>query len=183
MAHYKFSVFDSRFGPIGIVFSVAGKIAMIYLAHENQQTVKRVVADFPGAAEIPLPGKVRRELEGCLKGRGCAGLAGTLELERLKPFQKAVLLQEARVPRGKVISYSLLAAKAGFPGAARAAGSALAKNPFPLAIPCHRAVRSDGSLGGFGGGLEMKRALLEMEGIGFYESGKVKKEFFIIEKK
>jgi O-6-methylguanine DNA methyltransferase len=61
------------------------------------------------------------------------------------------------------------------PRAARAVGTALARNPFPLIIPCHRVVRSDGMLGGFGGGLKMKKALLEMEGVAFDRSGRVQK--------
>jgi methylated-DNA-[protein]-cysteine S-methyltransferase len=55
----------------------------------------------------------------------------------------------------------------------------LARNPFPLIIPCHRAIRSDGSLGGFGGGLKMKRALLEMEGVGFDSRGHVEERHFL----
>ncbi len=176
---YNFSVFDSRFGSIGLVFSGAGRIARIYLPRKNEKTIMIIRTDFPGASEAPLPVKVRNALENCMKGLGCDGLLNMLDMDHLKPFQKAVLLREAEVPRGKVISYARLAAKAGFSRAARAAGSALAKNPFPLAIPCHRAVRSDGSLGGFGGGLEMKRALLEMEGVEFDKTGKVKKEYFI----
>jgi methylated-DNA-[protein]-cysteine S-methyltransferase len=61
----------------------------------------------------------------------------------------------------------------GKPSAARAVGRALATNPFPIIIPCHRAVRSDGSLGGYQGGLAMKRALLEMEGVEFDARGRV----------
>jgi methylated-DNA-[protein]-cysteine S-methyltransferase len=66
----------------------------------------------------------------------------------------------------------MLAERIEAPGAARAVGHALALNPFPLIIPCHRAVRSDGGLGGFQGGLAMKRKLLELEGIAFSPSGK-----------
>jgi len=58
------------------------------------------------------------------------------------------------------------------PNAARAVGNALANNPFPIIIPCHRAIRSDRSLGGYQGGLEMKRTLLGMEGIEFDDSGR-----------
>jgi methylated-DNA-[protein]-cysteine S-methyltransferase len=59
------------------------------------------------------------------------------------------------------------------PGAARAVGTALARNPFPIIIPCHRTVRSNGDLGGFGGGLKMKRELLELEGVQFSTTGRV----------
>lgn len=178
MAQYRYSLIDSRFGVIGLVLAGTSRIAGIYLPHKNEKTIRRIIADFPGAAEGPLPDRFRKALDNCLKGRGCEGLLPLLDIDRLQPFQKAVLLQEAKVPRGKVTSYANLAARAGFPGAARAAGSALANNPFPLAVPCHRTVRSDGSLGGFGGGLEMKRALLELEGVGFDKNGRVKKEFF-----
>ena len=61
---------------------------------------------------------------------------------------------------------------------ARAVGNALANNPFPLIVPCHRAIRSDRHLGGYQGGLEMKRALLETEGIAFDKAGRVKCPLF-----
>jgi methylated-DNA-[protein]-cysteine S-methyltransferase len=64
-----------------------------------------------------------------------------------------------------VTTYGRLARHLGAPRASRAAGRALATNPFPIVIPCHRAVRSDGSLGGYQGGVEMKARLLEMEGV------------------
>jgi methylated-DNA-[protein]-cysteine S-methyltransferase len=85
---------------------------------------------------------------------------------------------ERTIPRGYVSSYSALAACIGRPRAARAVGTALAGNPFPIIIPCHRTVRTDGSLGGFGGGLPMKRALLEMEGVTFDQRGRARTEFF-----
>jgi methylated-DNA-[protein]-cysteine S-methyltransferase len=65
------------------------------------------------------------------------------------------------------------------PRAARAVGTALATNPFPIVIPCHRVIRSDGTLGGYGGGLEMKRKLLEMEGVAFHDADHVATGNFI----
>jgi AraC family transcriptional regulator of adaptative response/methylated-DNA-[protein]-cysteine methyltransferase len=78
-------------------------------------------------------------------------------------FQKKVWQTLLTVPRGKTWSYSQLAAKVGKPRAVRAVASACARNPVGLLVPCHRILRNDGSLGGYGGGLERKRALLEME--------------------
>jgi len=78
-------------------------------------------------------------------------------------FRKKALEILSRVPYGKTISYQQLAAKAGSPNAHRAAGSACANNPLPIVIPCHRVLKSDGSLGGFGGGLLVKRQLLDIE--------------------
>ena len=69
------------------------------------------------------------------------------------------------LPRGRVTTYADLARLAGNPRAARAVGQAMARNPLPIVVPCHRVVRSDGHLGGFGGGLEMKHRLLSLEGV------------------
>lgn len=88
-------------------------------------------------------------------------------------IQKKVLLAEYDIPRGWVSTYKRIADKIGIPKGARAVGNALARNPFPIVIPCHRAIKSNGELGGFQGGIEMKRALLEMEGIEFSNRGKV----------
>jgi len=89
------------------------------------------------------------------------------------PFQWRVLMAEKSIPRGQVRAYGQVALMAGRAGGARAAGNALGRNPFPIVIPCHRAVRSDGSLGGYLGGLPMKRALLELEGVQFDARGRV----------
>jgi len=94
-----------------------------------------------------------------------------LDMEGIGGFERRVLLADFAIPRGRVMTYGSLAAKAGVPGGARAAGNVMAGNPFPLVIPCHRVIRSDGSLGGFGGGLPMKRALLETEGVVFDRKG------------
>ena len=81
------------------------------------------------------------------------------------PFQRRVLVAEFGIPRGSISSYRNIASHLGNSKAYRAVGNSLAMNPFPIIIPCHRAIRMNGSLGGYQGGLEMKRKLLEMEGI------------------
>jgi methylated-DNA-[protein]-cysteine S-methyltransferase len=96
-----------------------------------------------------------------------------LDVSLCTPFQWRVLMAEKSIPRGEVRAYGRVAQMAGRPGGARAAGNALGRNPFPIVIPCHRAVRSDGSLGGYLGGLPMKRALLELEGVRFDARGRV----------
>jgi methylated-DNA-[protein]-cysteine S-methyltransferase len=84
----------------------------------------------------------------------------------LTPFEAAVLRATAAIPAGQVRTYGQIAAAVGRPGAARAVGQALAHNPAPVRIPCHRVVRADGHLGGYSGagGREEKRALLAAEG-------------------
>jgi methylated-DNA-[protein]-cysteine S-methyltransferase len=96
-----------------------------------------------------------------------------LALETCSGFQRRVLLAEYGIPRGLVSTYGRIAKHLGVPGGARAVGNGLGSNPFPIVIPCHRAVRADGGLGGFRGGVEMKRALLTMEGIEISRAGKV----------
>jgi methylated-DNA-[protein]-cysteine S-methyltransferase len=108
------------------------------------------------------------------QGRAVSFSLSLLDWAICPPFQQRVLRAEAQVPRGRVTTYGRLAGCIGAPGAARAVGHALAYNPFPLIIPCHRAVRSDGGLGGFQGGLSMKRRLLEMEGVAFSPAGKAR---------
>ena len=96
-----------------------------------------------------------------------------LDLNRCFEVQKKVLLAEFEIPRGWISTYKRIAIKIGIPNGARVVGNSLAKNPFPIIIPCHRAIRSDGHLGGFQGGLRMKKSLLELEGIQISERGKV----------
>ncbi|MFO8059039.1 MAG: methylated-DNA--[protein]-cysteine S-methyltransferase [Bacillota bacterium] len=80
------------------------------------------------------------------------------------PFQLRVWDVTRRIPPGTVMSYGEVARRANSPRAARATGSAMASNPIPLFVPCHRVVRGDGTLGGFGGGLPLKVKLLQHEG-------------------
>ncbi|MDA8125896.1 MAG: MGMT family protein [Deltaproteobacteria bacterium] len=77
------------------------------------------------------------------------------------------------IPRGRVMTYGALAAAVGAPRGARAVGNAMALNPIALIIPCHRVIWRGGGLGGYGGGLAMKQALLEMEGVAFDRKRKV----------
>jgi methylated-DNA-[protein]-cysteine S-methyltransferase len=80
------------------------------------------------------------------------------------PFQLEVWQELQKIPYGRTLSYSELAAKIGRPTAVRAVGAANGRNPIPIIIPCHRVVGAEGSLTGFGGGLEAKRTLLSLEG-------------------
>ena len=87
-----------------------------------------------------------------------------LELEGTA-FQKDVWLALAEIPYGKTISYAELASMVGRPSAFRAVGQANGANPIPIVLPCHRVIASGGGIGGYGGGLEMKRRLLALEGL------------------
>jgi methylated-DNA-[protein]-cysteine S-methyltransferase len=83
----------------------------------------------------------------------------------LTPFQKKVLRAVVDIPRGKTRSYAWVALRAGSPGACRAVGQALKRNPYAPHVPCHRVVAADGSIGGYSGGIEKKMRLLSAEGV------------------
>ncbi len=85
------------------------------------------------------------------------------DLRGLPPFTQAVLKVACKIPYGEVRSYRWVAEQLGSPKAARAVGNALARNPIPIIIPCHRVVRTDGSIGGYALGLDWKKRLLELE--------------------
>ncbi|MBN1862984.1 MAG: methylated-DNA--[protein]-cysteine S-methyltransferase [Dehalococcoidales bacterium] len=91
------------------------------------------------------------------------GFPDELDLAGVAPFQVRVWQAARLIPYGETRSYRWLAGQAGNPKAARAVGTALARNPLPIIVPCHRVVASNGGLGGFSGGLETKRRLLSLE--------------------
>ncbi len=109
-----------------------------------------------------LAGRCRRYFEG-----ERVDFSVPLEFPPVSGFRRRVWRAAVRVPYGEVVTYGELAVRAGSPGGARAAGQAMAHNPLPLIVPCHRVVAADGSLGGFSaeGGLALKRRLLALEGV------------------
>ncbi len=155
---------ESPVGPVFIAHSKAG-ISMV--------TRAKSAADFERAfyrrlgrrahPEQTVPPASVRALVKNLKGKGRPDLR--FDLRGLSEFEQAVLMKALEIPSGEVRPYSWIAREIGRPGAVRAAGSALAKNPIPLLIPCHRVVRSDGHIGRYSlGGPRNKRTLLEVEG-------------------
>jgi O-6-methylguanine DNA methyltransferase len=115
----------------------------------------------PLAEAVPPPdlaAKIHDELSGKRRMR--------FDLRGLTPFEQAVLRKTYQIPRGEVRPYGWVAREIGRPAAVRAVGTALANNPIPYFIPCHRVVRTDGQIGNYGGGgPEAKRAILTMEGV------------------
>jgi methylated-DNA-[protein]-cysteine S-methyltransferase len=107
--------------------------------------------------------RVKRELDEYFAG-GRRRFELSLDWVLITPFAKRVLRKTAAIPYGGHLSYAEVAAEAGSPRGARAAGNALGSNPIPIVIPCHRVLHSSGGLGGYGGGLDRKRYLLELEG-------------------
>ena len=115
------------------------------------------------SADPAPPPWVARALEQCWSGERMADLK--LDLRLLSPFQQAVLAKTRQIPRGEVRPYAWVAKEVGQPKAVRAVGSALARNPVPLLIPCHRVVRGEGTVGEYAWGAAAKRQLLQLEGV------------------
>jgi methylated-DNA-[protein]-cysteine S-methyltransferase len=87
-----------------------------------------------------------------------------IDFRHVSPFLRRVLAAAASVPPGQVVSYGEIARRIGQPRGSRAVGQALGRNPMPIVLPCHRVIAAGGKIGGYGGGLRMKRALLRIEG-------------------
>lgn len=118
--------------------------------------------------------RILKAMENVFLGRG-AGWLPAFDWGRLPRFTVEALKAALRIPRGFAAGYGCIAHVLGKPKAARAVGRAMAVNPFPLLVPCHRVVASDGSLGGYGFGLKVKMEILRREGVRFTRvKGKVK---------
>ena len=155
---------DTPVGVIGLATTPAGLRRLEFVAGEDP-FVERLLALFPDqpVERSTALDPVRRELERYFAGRQFT-FDTRVDLSGLTPFQRKVLGETVKVPAGKYTTYSQLAARAGRPRAARAAGNALHDNPVAIIVPCHRVLRGDGTLGGYAGGLDAKAWLLRHEG-------------------
>jgi methylated-DNA-[protein]-cysteine S-methyltransferase len=154
-------------GPIGeihVAFTPLGVSAIVPTANESEflEVHSRTVGRKAFRSD-ELPGSLGRQLERTLD----TGRLGKLpvDLRQLTGFQRDVLKVTATIPPGEVRPYGWVARELGNDGAVRAVGSALGRNPVPIAIPCHRVVKSDGTIGNYAFGSPMKRSLLEHEGM------------------
>jgi len=159
------SLVASRFGLVGIASSERGIVRLSFPLRGEGAFRRRLQREYPGS--ILLGGESRnreavRQVSLYLEGR-LEEFDLPLDL-RGSPFRRRVLAAVRAIPYGETASYGDIARRAGAPGGARAAGQAVGANPIPLVIPCHRVIASNGSLGGFGLGLPMKRRLLALEG-------------------
>jgi methylated-DNA-[protein]-cysteine S-methyltransferase len=159
-----YDLVDSPVGALFVAASGRGLAAIVYDADTNDQLER--LARFGGPRVLRSPKTVdpaRRELDEYFSGRR-HGFDLTLDLRGLPPFTLSVLRKLARVPYGETTTYGALAARAGRPQAARAVGTVMNRNRIPIVLPCHRVVGATGDLVGYGGGLERKVKLLELEG-------------------
>ena len=157
---------DSPLGPLLAASTERGLVNLSYLGFREEDDVLGRIAARVSPRVLEAPARldaVRRELDEYFGGRRRAfDLA--IDWSPMADFQRRVLSATAAIPFGDHASYGQVAERAGNPRAFRAAGTALGKNPIPIVIPCHRVWAAGGKLGGYTGGLDRKRALLELEG-------------------
>ena len=166
------------FGPVAALWSMyrhEPKICRVLVSKPGisaKHAIRKLFPDSVASSCLEINNLVD-QIEAFLNGEDIRFSLDVVRLDLCSDFQQKVLRAEHAIPRGRVSTYNLIAKHLKNPNGARAVGTALATNPFPIVIPCHRAIRSDGSLGGYQGGLKMKRILLEMEGIAFRDAGHV----------
>jgi methylated-DNA-[protein]-cysteine S-methyltransferase len=152
--------FDEMPSPVGTLLLVADSEGVRHIRFERERHALRHERDWQrDRARLAF---LREQLE-----QYFAGVRRVFELPlapRGSPFQLRVWAALGAVPFGSTVSYSEIARRIGDPGSVRAVGAANGRNPLPIAVPCHRVIGVDGSLVGFGGGLERKRWLLAHEG-------------------
>ncbi|MBI9076923.1 MAG: MGMT family protein [Desulfatibacillum sp.] len=140
------------------------RLVQAYLPRENKDMLPEEIHTMPVKQSPPAEAlDLVQKIVAYFDGAPLDPHLECLDFEGLTPLQEKVLRTVAAIPYGQVCSYGEIARRAGCPRAARFVGSVMAANPFPVFIPCHRVVRSDGSLGGFGGGLGLKEKMLARE--------------------
>ncbi|MEI9888059.1 MAG: methylated-DNA--[protein]-cysteine S-methyltransferase [Rhizomicrobium sp.] len=153
---HRWGSFETRFGKFGAVVDKAGTLVRFRFHAERLPAY--------GTEDDGAIASVRAQVEDY-----CAGRRRVFDLAAAPPggsdFERAVWQAMTEIPFGETVSYGAIARKLGDPAAARAVGVACNANPIPLIVPCHRVIGADGALVGFGGGLPLKRALLDFESV------------------
>jgi methylated-DNA-[protein]-cysteine S-methyltransferase len=165
LADIGYAPVDSPFGTLLAASTAKGLVRLAFPEEDLDTVLERLARTIsPRIVEAPASLEhVRRELElPAASGEVLVELAQDWRL--MSAFARKVLGATYEIPYGGVSSYAEVAADAGSPRGSRAAGNALGSNPIPIIVPCHRVLRTGGSIGGYGGGPERKRWLLELEG-------------------
>jgi methylated-DNA-[protein]-cysteine S-methyltransferase len=157
---------DSPFGSLLLAKTPRG-LVRVGLPNQDSDELLVDLAKRVSPRVLEAPGEldaVRRELDLYFEGK-LDSFDLPLDWRLSGGFRQRVLRAINRIPYGQTRSYTEMARKAGNERAVRAAGTACGSNPIPLVVPCHRVLRTGGALGGYGGGLPMKEALLQLEGV------------------
>ncbi|MCD6599897.1 MAG: methylated-DNA--[protein]-cysteine S-methyltransferase [Dehalococcoidia bacterium] len=168
MLKLNYLIFDTSLGWVGMMGSVEGLRELtlpqpspqqaFYLLHKSALKSQRILIE----ARVDYFGDLAERIESYFNGER-VNFPDRLDLSWASPFKKKVWKITQAIPYGETRAYAWVANKMDMYGAARAVGQALARNPLPIIIPCHRVICSDGTLGGFSDGKLLKQRLLEME--------------------
>lgn len=164
LATVGYDVLESPLGPLWVAITPKGVATIHYGAEPPESELRRLVRVY-GPGVVPdhrRSSPLARELDQYFRGRR-RRFDIPVDLSGLTPFQGRVLAQTAKIPFGDLLTYRTIATRIGNEKASRAVGGAVGANPIPIIVPCHRVVATDGSLGGYAGGLEAKRTLLAIE--------------------
>ena len=157
---------DSPLGPLVVAATPKGLVRVSYSEFRGEEDVLEELARRVSPRVLEAPARldgVRRELDEYFEGRR-ERFDTPIDWSYLAGFAREVLRATAAIGFGEVSTYAGVANAAGSPRAVRAAGNALGSNPMPVVVPCHRVLRTGGTLGGYTGGLERKEFLLRLEG-------------------
>jgi O-6-methylguanine DNA methyltransferase len=160
----RYGVVETDLGKVWVGFNTRG----ITMVHPGAQGADAFVQAYLSRRfRVAQPASVPRNYANLVQkaASGKPLQRPSLDLDGLTPFEQETLLLLLRIPRGEVRPYSWLAREAGNPGAVRAVGTAMARNPVPLLLPCHRVVPAHGGVGNYAFGSGMKRILLQREGV------------------
>lgn len=165
LADISYAPIDSPFGTLHAATTKRGLVRVAFPEESIESVLERLARGLsPRIVEAPVSlDPVKRELDEYFAGRRRT-FEIPLDWSLIGPFGRRVLHATAEIPYGGYLSYAEVASEAGSPRGSRAAGNALGANPIPIVIPCHRVLRTGGAIGGYGGGLDRKRYLLELEG-------------------
>jgi O-6-methylguanine DNA methyltransferase len=164
-----FALFDTAIGRCGVAWGERG-VAGVQLPEAGEpETRARMLQRFPAAGEATAPPEVQGVIDrivALLRGEMSDLSSILLDMDQVPAFHRRVYEAARAIPPGMTLSYGDIAARVGAPGAARAVGQALGRNPFPIVVPCHRVLAAGGKIGGFSaqGGVVTKRRMLAIEG-------------------
>jgi methylated-DNA-[protein]-cysteine S-methyltransferase len=170
MASERYTLFETAIGVCGVAWTDRGLSRLQLPERDRQATERRLTAGSTVTWAHPMPEQVARaigSLQAYFEGRAVDLSDVDLDLSCAAPFHRKVYAATRTVGRGRTTTYGDLASLVGAPGAARAVGQAMARNPVPIIVPCHRVLASGGKVGGFSayGGTITKQRLLALEGI------------------
>lgn len=169
MNDFAFTLFDTALGRYAIAWSARGVAAVSFPEADEEKTKARLLKRAPGAAEAVPPEDIRRlidDIAALLEGEKRDLSYARLDMAGVGEFEQGVYRHTRAIAPGETKTYGDIAHALGDTALSQRVGQALARNPFPVVVPCHRVVGADGRMVGFSapGGAEAKRKLLKIEG-------------------